>query len=395
MPEPRPPLSVATVGAATLVAGVLALVSTRLPLVPPWAWPVALLAATVVLLIVGRRRASCGLAESARAWAGWAGLASAVAVVAVGTLTGFSGALLPVLTAALAVNAGIALWFRSPIHLVVLQAAALVAGLLAHIDQQLPLLPLAAALPGLWWTRAVGHSRAVTAATTVLLPVSATLLVHPLTHVSLAIDGADVVTLAGFTALASLIGARVGRHEAPARLWPTMHATIVAVLSGQLVAAGVPAVGRLLSPSGPAPQALEIGGVAPGLLLPGVLLGWTALAAAASLALLAPLRRGAASCLALCAALAVAPVVSLVSPLAAALLASGVLGALLVSSRAHGRGRALRSLALVALAAVTLAEVGASTDVVGGVLLTVGVLVLVVGAGGRTAAAPGSRVVRS
>lgn len=268
-------LAVTTVAAAIAVSAVVLLVGEALPLLAGWVIPTVLAAATAALVVRGRLLASRGQVESARALAGWAGVASAFALSAGSTLAGIGGGLLVALVAIVAVNAVLALWFRSPVHFAATQWLAFVWSAIAHVYGVFPLAGVVAALAGVWWTSAVGLSRTVVVSTTILIPLTAALAVHPLTHDGPAVDGADVATLAGLTALAVLIGARRVDRPTYERLWPLMRLTASVVLVAQIALGGIPAVAGLLEPRSP---------------WPGLLLGVACLCAAIVVALLSDVR---------------------------------------------------------------------------------------------------------
>ncbi|ARC58457.1 hypothetical protein AS850_15325 [Frondihabitans sp. 762G35] len=265
---------------ATLVglAGVVVLVQAALPLIAGWVFPAVLAAATAVLLVRGRMLAAAASPASARLLAGWAGVTSTLALSTGASLASLGGGLVVLLIGVIVVNAGLALWFGSPLHFAAVQWLGLGWAVLAHLAGVAPVAGLVLALAGLWWTGRVGFSRVVVVSTTVLLPVTAALLVHPLTHSGVAVDGADVATVAGFTALALLLAGRVTDVAAPPRLWPTVRTTASVASLAMIVLGGVPAVAVALTPASP---------------WPGLLVGASAVCAAVAVAALSRLRSGA------------------------------------------------------------------------------------------------------
>lgn len=255
-PTDRLRFAVLTAATVVLAGGVVLAVAELLPVLPAWVLPVLLTLLTVVFTALGRRAAASGSTAAARAWAGWAGATATFGLFGVVNLVGLGGALVAVLLVAVAVNAGIALWFRSPVHLVVAQGTALVWGVVAHVFGIVPVAVLVAGLLGSWWLRTVGVARTVVVATTVLVPVGSALLVHPVTHDSAAVDGADVAVLTGAVAVAVTLGSVVGRAPGVSTVWTTMRGTAVVVLVAQVVTGALPVVQSALAPATPWPSVL-------------------------------------------------------------------------------------------------------------------------------------------
>lgn len=246
-----------TAGTFVLAGGVVLAVAELLPVLAGWVLPTALTALTLLFLAMGRRAAAIGSTTAARAWAGWAGLTGTLATSGLVNLAGYGGALVAVLLVAVAGNAAVALWFRSPVHFVVAQALAVVWGAVAHVFGTAPWAVLVAGLAGSWWVRHVGPARSVVVATTIVVPVSVTLLVHPLTHSGATIDAADVAVLTGVVAAAVTAGGIVGRTRPVSTVWSTTRRTVAVVLVLQVVAGAVPAVAAALAPtSSPWPSLL-------------------------------------------------------------------------------------------------------------------------------------------
>lgn len=261
---PRPRLSTAerarfaTLTAATLVlaGGIVTAVAELLPLLAGWVLPVLLTVLTAVFTASGRIAAARGSTAGARAWAGWAGTTVTFAVFGSVNLAGFGGALVAVLLVAIAANAALALWFRSPVHAAVVQVLGIGWGALAHVFDTVPWAVLVLGLAGLWWLGTVGVSRIVLVTTTITIPVAITLLVHPVTHDGAALDGADVAVLTGAVAVALTCMAVVGRRRSVSTVWSTARATAVTVLVVQVVIGAVPAVEAFLEPAAPWPSEL-------------------------------------------------------------------------------------------------------------------------------------------
>lgn len=249
-------LAAFTVGVLTLAVGIILWIAQILPFVAGWVYPVVIGAVTVVLLAFGRRAAASAKTATARAWAGWAGVTASVVVFAVVNLVGLGGALVAVLLVVIVVNALIALWFRSGVHAAVVQWLGFGWAVVAHLYGVGPWAAIVLALAGLWWVGRIGMSRAVVASTTLLIPLTLALAVHPVTHHGIAIDGGDIATATGLTALAVLIGAVVGRREQYPALWPTMRATATVFLVAQILLAGTPAVAAVFAPVDPLPSLL-------------------------------------------------------------------------------------------------------------------------------------------
>ncbi|QCR42483.1 hypothetical protein C1N91_01895 [Curtobacterium sp. SGAir0471] len=241
--------AVLTAGTLVLAVGVVLAVAEVLPVLDGWVLPTALVALTAVFLASGRRSAAVGSTNTAHAWAGWAGLTAGLAVAGLVDLAGYGGALVAVLLVVLVVEAAIALWFRSPVHLVVVQALAVVWGVVAHVFGTVPWAVLVAGLAGAWWVRHVGPSRSVVVGTTIVVPVAVALVVHPFTHTGAAVDTADVAVLTGAVAAAATAAAVVGRSRPVSTVWSTTRRTVTVVLVLQVLTGAVPAVAVALAPS--------------------------------------------------------------------------------------------------------------------------------------------------
>ncbi len=277
-PPERQRTAALTASTVVLALGVVLGVAELLPVLPGWVLPAALTALTALFLAGGRRAAAVGSTSVARAWAGWAGLTVSLAVTGLVSLAGYGGALVAVLLVVLAANAVIALWFRSPVHLVVVQALSVAWGAVALVYGTRPWAVLIAGLAGSWWVRQVGVARSVVVATTIVVPVGVTLLVHPLTHPGTAIDAADVAVLTGATAVAVTVAAVIRGHRPVSTVWSTTRRTVVVVLVLQVLAGAVPAVATALAPmSRP---------------WPSLLLATAAVAVCAAVAALRPVRTG-------------------------------------------------------------------------------------------------------
>lgn len=248
--------AVLTAGTVVLATGIVLIVSEALPLLAAWVLPVVLTLLTLVFLVLGRRAAATGATAAARAWAGWAGATATFGLFGLVNLVGLGGALVAVLLVAVTVNVGIALWFRSPVQLVVAQGLALVWGVVAHVFGIVPVAVVVAGLLGSWWVRTVGAARSVVVGTTALVPVGVALVVHPLTHDGAAVDGADVAVVTGAVAVAVTAGSVVGRAPGVSTVWSTMRGTAVVVLVAQVVVGAVPVVASSLAPATPWPSVL-------------------------------------------------------------------------------------------------------------------------------------------
>lgn len=362
----------ATVTAATLVlaAGIVLAVAELLPLLAGWVLPVLLTVLTLLFLVLGRIGAARGSTAGARAWAGWAGVTVTFALGGFVNLAGFGGALVGLLLVAIAANAAIALWFRSPVHATAVQVLGIAWGALAHVFGIVPWAVLVLGLAGLWWLGAVGVSRVVVAATTVTVPVAVALLVHPLAHGGAAVDGADVAVLTEAVAVATTCLAVVGRTRSVTTVWSTARATAVSVLVVQVVAGALPVVGRALLPTAP---------------WPSVLLAVAAVLLSAAVVVLRRTRAGVVTVLVLCAlqlgelaaAVAVGPVAATTVGLGGTFVLAVVA---LVRGRRAGttRGRPLLWLAVLVLPVAWAALVALPALAVAGVLVVSGSTVAVV-----------------
>ncbi|ROR82823.1 hypothetical protein SAMN06295974_2921 [Plantibacter flavus] len=372
-------LAASTVGVLTLAVGIVLFVAQILPFVDGWVYPVVIGAVTIALLVFGRRAAARARTATARLWAGWAGLTASVVVFAAINLVGLGGALVSILLVVIVVNALIALWFRSGVHAAIVQWLGFGWAVVAYLYGVGPWAAIVLALAGLWWVGRIGMSRAVVASTTLLIPLTLALALHPVTHDGLAIDGGDIATAAGLTALALLIGAVIGRREQYASFWPTMRVTAIVFLVLQILLAGTPAVAAVFEPVDPLPSLL------------GALAAWFV---AALVATAVPTRPGIASALTYPAVLwaviassvwfggpwpTIIAAVALAVPLGCRLLAGapcGILGG--VSS--DGRGVVLPTLGIALLVGFALVGTSAGVSVVIPVLIVVGVgLIIVVG----------------
>ncbi|KQO61398.1 hypothetical protein [Curtobacterium sp. Leaf261] len=367
-------LAVLTIGTLGIAVGVVLVISSALPVIPAWGLPTVLLVLTVAFLVLGRRAAVRGASFAARAWAGWAGLTVAFAVFGGGNLLGFGGALTATLLVVLAANAAIALWFRSGVHFAVVQALGFGWGVLAHVYGIPPWASVVLALAGLWWLGAVRVTRSVAVVTTLTIPLSIALLLHPLTHVGAAIDGADITLVAGLTALAVLIPGVVTRNTAPAELWPIVRRTALVVTVAQIAAGAVPAVGDLLTPDHP---------------WPGVFAGIATVLAAVAVRGARPTRSGALSVLLACGGLVLVILVDvLAGQRTASIVSCAVLAGFLVPVLLRSRSTLARAgawIGVIALAAFGVLVTGAPLLVAAIVLLAVGVVVVAANATGRSA----------
>ncbi|KTR09287.1 hypothetical protein NS330_13810, partial [Curtobacterium citreum] len=217
------------------------------------------------------------------------------------------------------------------------------------------------ALAGVWWTGAVGASRSVLVSTTVLLPVSVALLVHPLTHGSAAVDAADVAVLTAAVGGAVTWSAVLRQRRPVTTVWSVTLRTAVAVLVAQVLAGAVPAVVALaLAPAAPWPS---VAGAA------AVLLTCAAVAVARAV------RPGLATVLVL-AGLQLAEVVAAVAvgPAAGTLVGTVGLLALVVVSLVRTRGtlRPWTWAAALALPVAACVLLGTPALVTAGVLVVVG-----------------------
>lgn len=264
-------------GALLLVTALVVCIAAALPSIPAAAFPVVLSVALALLLWCAASAAQRSAATTARVWAGWAGVVSLLGVLAWSNLLGWGGALSTTLLVALALNTVIAALFRSAVHLAVVQLGAILWAAIAFL-YGIPAVPLAVfGIIGLWWIGTIGASRCLIATTTIVLPISGALLIHPLTHSGLTIDGADLATLVGCATACSLLGAAVSRNTPDPRVWRTMRTTIVTVFIVQSLLGSVPAVARLFAPMDP---------------LPGLLIGLCLILCTASFAALRPVRHG-------------------------------------------------------------------------------------------------------
>ncbi|WP_186315267.1 hypothetical protein [Curtobacterium sp. BH-2-1-1] len=360
VPHARARTVLVTLATLVLATGVVLAVAEALPFLDGWVLPVVLVAVTAVFLAAGRRAAAAGSTGTARAWAGWAGVTGTFAAFGLTNAAGFGGALVAVLLVAVAVNAGVALWFRSPVHLVAVQGTGLVWAVVAHLYGTPPWALLVLSLAGVWWTGAVGASRSVLVSTTVLLPVSVALLVHPLTHGSAAVDAADVAVLTAAVGGAVTWSAVLRQRRPVTTVWSVTLRTAVAVLVAQVLAGAVPAVALALAPAAPWPS---VAGAA------AVLLTCAAVAVAR------PVRPGLATVLVL-AGLQLAEVVAAVAvgPAAGTLVGTVGLLALVVVSLVRTRGtlRPWTWAAALALPVAACVLLGTPALVTAGVLVVVG-----------------------
>lgn len=367
-------LSVITLGTLAVAVGVVLAISVALPIIPAWGLPTVLVVLTVEFLVIGRRAAGAGATFAARAWAGWAGVTAAFAVLGGGNLLGFGGALTATLLVVIAVNAAIALWFRSGVQFAIVQVLGLGWGVLAHVYSIPPWAAVVVAVAGLWWLGAVRMNRAVAVVTTLAIPLSIALLLHPLTHSGAAIDGADVAVVAGVTALVVLIPGMVTRRSAPATLWPLICRTALVATLIQIVAGGIPAVGALLTPALP---------------WPGVLAGAAGVLAAVAVWSARPIRAGSLRVVLAAAGLVLVVTTAVtLGQLAASIVSCLVLAAFLVvlmvrTSAAWVRVAAWGGVLVLAVHAVLVT--GAPLVVAAGVLLVVGLLLVGVHARPRSA----------
>ncbi|KTR06470.1 hypothetical protein [Curtobacterium luteum] len=355
--------AVLTAGTVVLATGIVLIVSEALPLLAGWVLPVVLTLLTVVFLVLGRRAAASGSTAAARAWAGWAGATATFGLFGLVNLVGLGGALVAVLLVAVAVNVGIALWFRSPVQFVVAQGLTLAWGVVAHVFGVVPVAVVVAGLVGSWWIRTVGAARSVVVATTVLLPVGVALVVHPLTHDGAAVDGADVAVLTGAVAVAVTAGSVVGRAPGVSTVWSTTRVTAVVVLVAQVVAGAVPVVASSLTSAAP---------------WPSVLLAAAAVLGSAAVVVVARTRGGIVTVLVLCSLQLAELVLALAVGTAAASTAG--LGGLLVLSvvTATRRRSVLAWVPVLVLPALWGAVVALPVLAVAGVLVVSGAVVATV-----------------
>lgn len=386
-PSDRSRFAVVQVGTLALAAGVVLVVSAALPFLPGWVLPTVLVLLTVVLVACGRRAAGRGSSAGARAWAAWAGVTGTLGLSGVVGLVGLGGALVALLLVVVALQVGLALWFRSPVHFAVAQLLALAWGLLAHVYDLLPWATLVAGLAGSWWTVRVGAHRVVTATTTVVVPLAAALLVHPLTHTTGVVDAADVAVLAAAVAVAAT-GVAAGRRVAVVTVWRTTRTVAVAVLVVQLVLGAVPAVSSVLAPT----PTTATG--------PAVLVAAAVVLGCAAVVSLRPVRPGATLVLVLCGAqVAVVGADVLVGSSAAATVALGTLAGVVAAALPRGARAgtpsrttpvrtALLPSALLVLPVVWTVLVGLPVLVTAGVLVVGGVRVVATAARPCTGGAP-------
>ncbi len=363
----RARFAVLTAGTVVLATGIVLVVSEALPLLAAWVLPLVLTLLTVAFLALGRRAAAVGRTAAARAWAGWAGATATFGLFGLVNLVGLGGALVAVLLVAVAVNVGIALWFRSSVHLVVAQGLALAWGVVAHVFEIVPIAVLVAGLVGSWWVRTVGVARSVVVATTVLVPVGVALVVHPLTHDRAAVDGADVAVLTGAVAVAVTAGSVVGRAPGVWTVWTTMRRTAVVVLVAQVVAGALPVVASALAPAAP---------------WPSVLLAAAAVLGSGAVVVVARTRSGIVTVLLLC-ALQLAELVLAVTVGVAAASTVGLGGLLVLSLVAVVRRRSVLAwVPVLVLPALWGAVVALPVLAVAGVLVASGAVVAVALAAG-------------
>lgn len=244
------------IGVLVCVAAIVVIVSDLLPVIPALVYPLVFTIVTAVLLALAVAASRRGALAASHIWAGWAGFLIVLLVLAWSNLFGWGGALSTTLLVAIVLNTVVAGAFRSGVHLAVVQLGSLIWAAIAFLYgiPPLPLIVLAAI--GLWWLGAVGYSASVVIATALILPVGATLLVHPLTHDALAVDGGDIATLAGMVALASLLGSIITRRVPDPRIWGVMRPTIVIVLIAQAALGSIPAVAEIFRPEDPWPGLL-------------------------------------------------------------------------------------------------------------------------------------------
>ncbi|MGU3410676.1 hypothetical protein ACLBWP_11255 [Microbacterium sp. M1A1_1b] len=365
-PDERSRFAVLTIGTLVTAAGVVLAVAALLPFLAGWFLPVVLTALTGVFLALGRRAAGAAASPAARAWAAWAGVAGSLAVGGLVNLAGLGGALVAVVLVVIALNAAIALWFRSPVHFAVVQVLAVAWGALAHVYGILPVATLVVAVAGPWWTRVVGTSRTVVVTTTVSLPIAVALLVHPLTHTGPGVDGADVAVLTGAVAVAMTWTGVIGRARPVSTLWSTARATAITVLAAQVVAGAVPAVATLLDPVDP---------------WAAVLLAVTAVLASGAVVAVRPVRAGTVTVLVL-AAVQLAELVAAIWSGTGAATTTGLAGLLVVVVVALVRSGSARRRAVLTVAALLLPVVWASLVALpvpwaAGVLVVIGLVVVV------------------
>lgn len=362
-----------TVAIVTAVSGVVVFLRSILPEVPGPFLPGLFSVLAAGLLVVGRRLVRSARVGGARVAAAWAGIAAALAVLGGANAMGLGGGLVAILLAVLLVNTGIALWFRSGLHFAATQWVGFAWSIVAFVYGVVPLPAVVLAVAGLWWIGAVGFSLPVVVSTTLLLPLTVALSLHPVTHSSPAIDAADVATVAGLTAAALLLGARTTRAQVYPAVWPAMRRTAVIALAAQTLIAGTPPFASALAPADP---------------WPGLWWGAAVLLAAVAVASLSTLRPGGWAALGWAAILWLTIAVDLVAGVRwGCLLAFAVLVVSLLSSVARQGGLTSSSLlrltgaaALCALGLVLLAPPASIASIV---LLATAALMLAVSMGRR------------
>ena len=357
-----------TIGVLPLVGAVVVVVYHALPAIPAPVYPIVFTCVAALLTALGLRARRRGQAEAARAWAAWAGFLSALLALAWSNLLGWGGALSTTLLVVLILNTVLAALFRSGTHLAVVVLGSLVLAALAFLYGIPPIPVLVFVGIGLWWIGAIGFSAPLVVSVTIALPIGAALLVHPLTHSALAIDGGDVATLAGLIAVASLLGSVITRAVPDPRIWAVQRATIVVALVAQALLGSFPAVAEVFRPETP---------------LPGLLVGLCGLLAATGALVVFPHRAGARVVLGYAALLwaSVAASVFLPAPFPALLVPCVLLLVCLRSAwRADPRSRSsvMATIGAVALGALValLAETGPLGSA--GILAATGAAVLVV-----------------
>lgn len=350
------------------VSGVVVFVRSILPVIPGPLLPFLFALVAAALVVVGRRLVRSARVCGARLAAAWAGVAAGLAILGGANAVGLGGGLVVILLIVVFVNTLIALWFRSGLHFAAAQWLGFTWSIIAFVYGVIPLPGVVVAAAGLWWVGAVGFSRAVVVSTTLLLPLTLALSLHPLTHSGLAIDAADISLVAGLTAGAVLLTARVTSSQVYPGVWPAVRYTGVVALSVQTFVAGIPPLAAALAPADP---------------WPGLWWGGALLLGALAVACLSTLRPGSWAVLGWAGLLwATIAVAVAAGPVAASTLALGTLVAVLLITVARqssmSLGAVLRLAGAAALSSIGLVLLGPPASLAAVVLLAVAAAMIVV-----------------
>ncbi|MBO3130522.1 hypothetical protein [Dermatophilus congolensis] len=244
------------IGVLLLVAAIVLIVAQLLPALPAPIYPIVFTIVAAILITTGIRNARRGNTEIAHTLGGWAGILTLLLTLTWSSLLGWGGALTSTLLIAITLNLAIAATLRSPIHLAITILTALPWAAIAHLYEIPPIPALILSAIGLFWLTNIQYSHILAITTTLTLPVSLTLLLHPWTHDTIAIDGADIATMAGLILLCSTLAGLTTKKTPDERLWPTTRTTILTALIIQTLAGAIPAISGHLTPTHPWPGLL-------------------------------------------------------------------------------------------------------------------------------------------